>query len=105
MCRRAVKQKSNQKILRCSFYFKLQKACIKCNVMFSGKHLVMWWRLRPLNDVEVHEYDTRPINRAFLFIKLGQLLFLNIILRYFIPKYHDMFAYLIEGNDYIDVCF
>ena len=29
---------------------------------------------------------------------------LNIILRYFIPEYHDAFAYLTVGNDYIDVC-
>ena len=30
---------------------------------------------------------------------------LNVILRSLIPKYHGTFVYLIESNDYIDVCF
>ena len=30
---------------------------------------------------------------------------LNVILRYFIPEYHDVAFYLIDGNNYIDVCF
>ena len=30
---------------------------------------------------------------------------LNVLVRYFVPEYHDAFVYLVEGMDYVVVVF
>ena len=65
---------------------------------FLKKHLVMLWRLRQQNHVEVFEYENAALHMQFLIFN-WRTIDCKCVLRYFMPEYYDAFVYLFVGND------